>query len=174
MGSFDAFFQKWLVYYENVSDCKPLILSGGPMLIHAQPNYVLRCSKLFKFSFGMGLMVGTHGSMYSKLANMKEKWTLIFYKWEKPSKPQFLAFFSLFQAKNFCSDILFYCKFCCRIRIWGQLDSGSTQRCLKIHIFANFSRFNAFLSAKISIFRHSWAFPQSNWPQHLILRQNIQ
>ena len=43
------------------------------MLIHAQPNYVLRCSKLYKFSFGMGLMVGTRGSMYSKLANMKEK-----------------------------------------------------------------------------------------------------
>ena len=72
MGSFDAFFQKWLVYYENVSDCKPLILSGGPMLIHAQPNYVLRCSKLFKFSFGMGLLMESGGGIYSKLPNVKK------------------------------------------------------------------------------------------------------
>ena len=106
------------------------------------------------------------------------KKTSIFFTYDRNSQNHhFWSFFHYSRQKfikNVSSDTLFHCEFCLRIRIWGQLDSGSAQRCLKIHIFANFSRFNAFLSAKISIFRHSWAFPQSNWPQHLILRQNIQ
>ena len=38
--------------------------------------------------------------------------------------------------KNTCSDTPFYCKFCHRIRIWNQLDSGNAQRCLKMGILA--------------------------------------
>ena len=35
--------------------------------------------------------------------------------------------------KNVCSNTVFYCKFCCRIRICVQLDSGNTQRCHNYH-----------------------------------------
>ena len=48
----------------------------------------------------------------------------------EPSKPSFLIVFSLFQQKLIKN--VFYCKFFCRIRIGGQLDSGNCQKCLKV------------------------------------------
>ena len=66
------FFQKSLVYYENVSDCKPSIGSGAFVLHRSPAKLVLRCSKLFKFSFGMGLPVESGGRVYSKSPNVRK------------------------------------------------------------------------------------------------------
>ncbi len=88
-----------------------------------------------------------------------KKWTSFFFSYERI--PHFWLFFHYSRQKcikNFCSDTLFYCKFCRKIRIWGQLDSGNAQKCLKICISANFSRFYAFFLPKyasLGIFEHS-------------------
>ena len=81
----------------------------------------------------------------------KKKWTLIFYIWENP---HFWSFFHSSRQKcikNVCSDTLFYCTFCHRIRIWCQLDSGNAQRCLKLHILAR-KRHKTFRYLSKSIF----------------------
>ena len=59
--------------------------------------------------------------------------------------------------KSVCSDTLFHCKFCCKIRIWSQFDSGNFQRCQPLFILANFSRFYSIFLQKyifLGIFEH--------------------
>ena len=76
------------------------------MLIHAQPNYVLRCSKLFKFSFGMGLMVDLSGSGYSKLPNVKKKTTSIFLHMRETLKTTISVRFFIIPGRNLLKTFL--------------------------------------------------------------------
>ena len=111
----------------------------------------------------------------NKTWKKNEHW---FFTYERTHQNhRFWPFFLYFRQKFnkiFCSDTLFYCIFCRRIKCWGQLDCGNAQECLKILIFADKKALNLLKFAKICIFRHLWVLPESNWPQILILQQNLQ
>ena len=61
MGCFDAFFSKGLIYYENVSDCKPFKASCGQTVVSGRLKLPKSVRKYIKFDFYVGFKVGRCG-----------------------------------------------------------------------------------------------------------------